>query len=81
MSLGGARPPGLLVGSAHLEKSELLPMCRRFQDWMLVTWIKTRHQPQLCMTAVMTEPLLRALHLGADLFRLRHCPHHWCDAA
>jgi hypothetical protein len=56
-------------------------MCRRFQDWMLVTWIETRHQPQLCMTAVMTEPLLRALHLGADLFRLHHCPHHWCDAA
>jgi hypothetical protein len=79
MSVGPGRGPGLLVRRAHLEELELLPMCRRSSG--LNAGHVDRDQPpamtQRSMAAVMTRPL----HPGADLFRLRRCPHDRYDAS
>jgi hypothetical protein len=77
MPAGHARPPRGPHKVSHLEESELLPMCGRDQDWMLVPWID---QPP-AMASSMTAVITRALHLGTDLLRLRRCSRHRHDVS
>ena len=47
MSAGPARPPRV-SGKARIWKSQDSSRCAAGrQDWMLVTWIETRHQPSM----------------------------------
>jgi len=78
MPAGHARPPRGPRKAAHLEESELLPMCARGSG--LDAGPVDRDQPP-AMASSMTAVITRALHLGTDLLRLRRCPHHRHDAS